>query len=210
MTLENEVIARQIEFEASNTIELSPKLWNNQPVGAFTRDVVFYGIITAILVLGAFLLITPHTLEWIIVAAGATLLIAVGSLLLRNSLVENHRTKHLDYRKLVMSDLADFLKSYGYVLSETEQNLLTTMMKPNFQVTTVTGVSYRTSGLRIVEDKISATFYLSDVKVDNALRKADRENRIERIVKAYEQEHGTFASPDLREAFTHGLRRGLR
>lgn len=209
MTLENEVIARQVEFEALNTVELNPKLWNKQPVGVFARDVVFYGMITAVLVLGVFLLVAPHTLEWISVAAGATLLIAVSSLLLRNSLVEKHRNKHLDYRKSVMSDFADFLKSHGYILSETEQNYLTTMIKPNFQVVNA-GVSYRTSGLRIDEDKISATFYLSDVKVDNALRKADRENRIERIVKGYEQEHGSFASPELREAFTQGLRRGLR
>jgi hypothetical protein len=207
--MEKKVIERQINFEAPNTIGLNAKLWNKQPVGAFTRDVVFYGMILAILVLAGFLSLAPHTAEWISVGSALTLLIAVGSLLLRNSLVEKHRVKHFNYRQTQILSLAKFLEGHGYLLSETEQKHLTVILRPNFTVT-AEGITYRTSGLEIDEDKISTLFVLSDTKVDNDLRRADREGRIERIVVSHEKQTGQFASPELREAFAAGVRRALR
>lgn len=207
--MENKTIARKIEFETPNTIDLKTELWNKQPVGAFTRDVIFYSVLLSIVILGVFIWLLPHTFLWIGLAMFLAAVINVSGITIHNSLTQKNRDKHLNYRKEKVPALVRLLTDEGYSLSEKEKERLLETTAYDFRIT-ADGFEYRTAHLQITKNKISATFFLSDFEAKQILRQADREKRIASIVSSYETEHGEFASEELKQAFTDGLRRGMR
>lgn len=208
--MENRIpIERRINFTAPNTIGLTDQ-WDSQPVRHSVKEIPLYGAIVSVIVVVALFLISPFSTGLCFLAVVLCAFVNIWALVLKNHLSLKHWNNQLAYRKNNVDNVVEFFKEHGFAISEEDQELLKVTMKSGFKAMNGNGFQYRTSGLDLHEGQIEATFLLFDNEARKILACTEREDRITKLLESYEAEHGTFLSPELKEAFLAGVRKAVR